>query len=505
MRTKKAFYNILTTLILQIITIISGFVVNKLFVLYYGSSINGMVGGVNQIISALVLIEAGVGAAATLALYDPLRESNINKINKILGATKSFYYRSGIIYILVILLLVWIYPQFISSQIDTYSVRLIIVILSLGSIIDYFFFGKYRVLLTADQKLYVINIYQGISMLLSMVASIWLIYNGYSYFIVKFVAAVMLFIRFVAVKLYINKNYNVEFSKDFSGINLSQRWGAFVHQIATVVVFNTDVIVITLFGGSTSLLLAGVYVVYNMIYTALSNLVGSITNSLIPSFGDLLLEKDYVKLYNIFSNFEFLVFYIIYFVYTCFTVLLGPFVNVYMQGVTDANYNDGNLVILFSLMAVLQSIRIPSNTMIGASGHYKETQWRAVLEAIINIVFSIVLAGYIGIYGVLIGTIISFLYRSVDMILYNNKYIVKNTLQKTIKRILLNTASMIFIVYIFSKISVSVSSYFDWILYASLISIIVLAYYTLLNYIFEKKEIINIFNLAKSIMHKKRT
>lgn len=503
MRTKKAFYNILTTLVLQIITIVSGFVVNKLFVLYYGSSINGMVGGVNQIISALVLIEAGVGAAATLALYDPLRERNSNKINKILGATKSFYYRSGVIYIAVILLLIWIYPKFISNQIDTYSVRLIIIILSLGSIIDYFFFGKYRVLLTADQKLYVINIYQGISLILSMIASIWLIYNGYSYFIVKMVAAIMLFFRFIAIKIYINKNYNIEFSKDFSGVNLSQRWGAFVHQIATVVVFNTDVIVITLFGGATSLILAGVYVVYNMIYTALSNLVGSITNALVPSFGDLLLEKDDSKLYNIFSNFEFLVFFIIYFIYTCFTVLLGPFVKVYMQGVTDANYNDKNLVILFAIMAVLQSIRIPSNTMIGASGHYKETQWRAILEATINIVVSIILVNYIGIYGVLIGTIVSFLYRSIDMIIYNDKYIVNNTLMCTIKRILLNTVSMIFIIYIFSKFNVDIYSYLDWILYALAVSVIVFGYYLVLNYIFEKKEIIKAYNIATSIMRKK--
>ncbi len=62
--------------------------------------------------------------------------------------------------------------------------------------------------------------------------------------------------------------------------------------------------------------------------------------------------------------------------------------------------------------------------------HFRQTQWRSVLESGINLSVSIcavlLLRGRTelsGIYGVLIGTIAALLYRSNDMILYANRRI----------------------------------------------------------------------------------
>ncbi|WP_227164030.1 hypothetical protein, partial [Thomasclavelia ramosa] len=60
-----------------------------------------------------------------------------------------------------------------------------ICILSLSSIFDYFFLGKYRVLLTADQKLYVINYVQCIGTILNIVVTITLIRMNFTILTVK--------------------------------------------------------------------------------------------------------------------------------------------------------------------------------------------------------------------------------------------------------------------------------------------------------------------------------
>ena len=63
---------------------------------------NGMIVSVTQFISYLALVEAGVSAASIVGLYKPLADNNIDEINRILSATKRFYYRSGIAYVLLL-------------------------------------------------------------------------------------------------------------------------------------------------------------------------------------------------------------------------------------------------------------------------------------------------------------------------------------------------------------------------------------------------------------------
>jgi len=57
------------------------------------------------------------------------------------------------------------------------------------------------------------------------------------------------------------------------------------------------------------------------------------------------------------------------------------------------------------------------------------------LEAVINLGLSLALIGPLGINGVLIGTCISYLYRTTDIILYTAKTFMPGTLKKTLGRL----------------------------------------------------------------------
>lgn len=118
----------------------------------YGSSINGMVTSVNQFLIYLGLAEAGVGTASVVALYGPLAEENQNEINGILSATRRFYNRSGYLFGALVAGFVFIYPYLITQQLSASLVRTMILILASSTLVDYFCLGKYKVLLTANQK-----------------------------------------------------------------------------------------------------------------------------------------------------------------------------------------------------------------------------------------------------------------------------------------------------------------------------------------------------------------
>ena len=156
MKASRAYRNIISNFAVQIISAIAGIIIPKLIIIQYGSTINGMVGSVGQFLMYAGLVEAGIGNASIVALYKPLTEKSWNDVNVILSEANRKYRKSGFIYILITLLIACIYPFFVSDQIDYSFAFNMTILLSLMGVIDYFLIGKYKVLLTADNKYYIV-------------------------------------------------------------------------------------------------------------------------------------------------------------------------------------------------------------------------------------------------------------------------------------------------------------------------------------------------------------
>lgn len=155
---------------------------------------------------------------------------------------------------------------------------------------------------------------------------------------------------------------------------------------------------------------------FGMVGTLLSNLAGSITFVLGQELG--INQKKYGKLQDSFElvyiSLSFSLFFIAY------TYIL-PFLKIYIAGITDINYIDRALSVLFVVIALLENSRLSSAKAIHVAGHFKQTQWHAWVEVAINIIVSLIGVLVWGIYGVLIGTIAALLFRANAMIIYANK------------------------------------------------------------------------------------
>lgn len=456
MRSKLAFRNMISSLILQVITAISGLILPHFFIITYGSAVNGMVSSITQFLSYLALVESGISAAAIVKLYKPLAEKDINERNLVLSASRKFYLQSGYIYSVLLLLLMFVYPLIVSNQVESITTRIMIVILAGSNLIDYYLLGKYRVLLTADQKVYVINNIQSLGTILNTVISIILIYANQNVLLVKAVGTIVYVLRAVFIILYVKKNYKkLDFKLKTHKNVLPQRWNALFHQIVGVICNNTDLVLITICLGNDSLLEVSVYYAYSLVSNTFTTLFNSFSNGMLSGFGELFAIHDTEKIKKAYSSFEYIYFILLFVVYICMLALLIPFIRLYTKGVTDTNYIRPVLACLFVLMGSIQNIRIPSMTMICAAGHYKETQFRAFLEALINLSVSLVLIFKLGISGAIIGTICSYTYRTTDCILYTSKYLVRGTAKKTVIRLARNGLASIGIVFVLQKVILS--------------------------------------------------
>lgn len=156
-RTVAFIKNSASTALLQIMTMVVGFFIPRIMIGVYGSEINGLISSIMQFIAYFNLVEAGISGAAVWALYKPLAEKNNKLVSSIIVATKNFYNKAGYIFVSLTLGLALIYPAFIKvTSLSFIEVFLLALILGVSGALEFFTLAKYRALLTADQKTYII-------------------------------------------------------------------------------------------------------------------------------------------------------------------------------------------------------------------------------------------------------------------------------------------------------------------------------------------------------------
>lgn len=506
MRSEQAFKNMAANLFLQIVVFISGIILPRFILQAYGSSINGMITSVNQFLTYLGLAEAGVATASVVALYTPLALGRKDEVNSILSAARKFYNRSGVLFLSLTAVLVFIYPFFISGQLDNSLVRWMIVVLAGSTLVDYFFLGKYRVLLMANQEGYVVALIQSAGTVANMVVSIGLIYAGASVLAVKAVATGVYVLRLFLVKAYAKKKYpDLDFHAQPAEGALKQKNAALFHQVVTIIVNNTDTTILTICLGSRSLLEVSVYGIYMLVVNAVNQLLTSFSNGLTAGFGEVIARREEETLKKSYSDYEYMFFLIFFVVVACMGVLLIPFISVYTIDMKDVQYVRPVIAVLFTLLVFLQNVRIPGLTIICAAGHYKETRYQAGLEAAINIVVSLALVWSMGMTGVLLGTVCSYGYRSFEIILYTNRHLIPGTAKTAFSRIIRNlVVTAVLIAAGIWLIPQNMTSFINWFIYAVAAGVVSVVLVVGVNYIAEPQEFKNLILRILGIVSRKK-
>ena len=115
MRKRRAIFNIITSMLFQIVTIISGFIIPKLIITTFGTSINGLVSSATQFLSYISLLEAGIGGVARASLYIPLSKKDNKRITSIIYTLESFFRKIALIF-LAYLIVIAILFKYISNN-----------------------------------------------------------------------------------------------------------------------------------------------------------------------------------------------------------------------------------------------------------------------------------------------------------------------------------------------------------------------------------------------------
>lgn len=494
---KKVFRNISTNLFLQITLTVSGLLVPRYILTCYGSEMNGLVSSISQFITYAALIEMGIGDATIIALYRPIAENNIADIGNILSSSKKMYVKSGLIYLSIIWLIALLYPLLLAHKFGYTFTFMMVLCIGAVNAVDYFILGKYKVLLIAGQKYYILNAARTLATIALTAGSILLLHGNVSILWIKVLAILTHLGEALFIHIYIKTKYSYLNYHSKTTPKIGQRWNALVCQICATIVYNTDLVVLTLCLLGHDLSEISVYTVYSMVFSLLTNLSGILVTGINASFGNLFAKNEYERLYRFFELYELLYFMVLFIVCTTFAALIVPFVSCYTRGVDDANYIRYGVGLLFAANGLSAQIKEVSGMICNAAGKIKEIQKYAIEEAVVNIAISLLLVWDFEIIGVLVGTLASHIVMSVQMILYASRKLVCGTGRRTFQRIFRNLTAMSVLVFLEMHFIKNTQQWFMWISQAIAITIINAFFIIVINYFCEPSLINHIFAVLR--------
>ena len=464
--------NIYSSILPQFVNILSNFILPTMIIVAYGSQVNGLVSTIRTIISYVALVGAGIATATTQALYAPVANSNTEEVKGMLKAADNMFNHWGYIYLLLVSFISLLYPFLIESDIDYLTMVSLLLVMSVSGASEFFIVGRCRSLLYANQKVYVCSQIQALSLFISLLFAVVLLKLEVNIILVQLSISFVYILRAILLRWYVNKEYP-EFVnlKNVAPIKKAteKRKDAMLHQLTGLVVTSSQTVILSMMVGLEA---ASIFAVYNIIFSGIYSICSNINVAVTPFLGKVFAVGTLKQVYEKYQLCEISFYLICSFVFGVTVFVILPFVALYTQH-ADINYIYHDFAILFVIVQFFSIYRLPSNALINVAGHYKETRLRAIIEALICFVSSIIFTYLYGMYGVLLGTGCAIGWRCLDIIFYSHHILLHVSVKKSLFRFLRCLIIIIISYFISNRIEITISSYLSWILYSICISIFI--------------------------------
>lgn len=491
-RKKKLLLNTIAGIFKQLITVVCGFVLPRYMLLYYGSSVNGLISSITNFLSFISLLDMGVGSVIQANLYKPLANKNKEQISLIVKSSQKFFRRLSYIFIGYIIVLCFVFPSMVEYDFE-YTVSLIVII-SISTFAQYLLGMTYQLLLNADQKSYIQISLSIVTIILNTIFAIALMKMGASVHIVKLVTAFIFILRPLGQMLYVNKHYKIDSKIEYVDEPIKQKWNGFSQHLASVICQNIDVVVLTMF---STLKNVSIYSVYYIITSGVEQIVMTAATGLEALFGNMIANGEKKKLLKVFSVVEWIVHTGVTFIFTIAMITIVPFITIYTKGITDANYIEPLFGTLLVIAYGAECLRVPYFRVIKAAGHFKETQNGAFISAGLNVVITVILVFKLGLIGVALGTLIAMIYHTIYFVLYLSNNILYRPVYFFLKYLITDLV-VIMISYMLTKgFMLCNESYLAWVILAIKVAIVVFLVTLIVNVIIYKKQMINMLSFFK--------
>lgn len=437
-RTRTVYINSVVTLLSQILQVVLGFVIRKLFLTYIGVEYLGYNSVFLNILQLLNLADLGIGVAVTSFLYKPLATNNTNAISALMYIYKRLYTIIGIFVLVIGLAIIPFLSILVPDAKCSFGYLVLIYLINLAGTVSTYFLAYKRTLIIADQKSYIANITDTILFFVAAVLQLigMKLFPSYVVYILinmlrNIISNIVLSLRADHIYGRLYRNVDKSYVKEYQPQIFAYIKDVFISRIGAVIYYSTDNVIISVIRGS---LLTGYLSNYTLITTQLNTVVVQILSSLQATFGNYIsMNEDVDEQCKMADNYFCANYIIGNFCFICFSLLVQPFIELVfgagmLLGFSTALWLGINLMLTFLIQLPSQVFTIYKL--------FRYDRFIILISATLNILISIVLGKKIGLNGVLIGTFVTSLIYLFSRFFVISKYVYKISYLHYIKKIL---------------------------------------------------------------------
>ena len=425
-RTEKSIRNLKFALLAQIVTIALSFLTRTCLVRFLGIEALALNGLFTQVITAISLAEMGTGTAIVYNLYKPLAEGDHEKVSQLMNLFRAAYWVIAAATIVIgIVLLPWL-PYLITDVTrDISYIRIVYLMFVFQSAVSYLFSYKIA-LMQADQNGYiytrtytVFKLVGTVPVLIAMVISKnYLVYLGANILLSVVTNA---YASGIAQKKYPYIDKRAKLPKEEKRQIFSNIRNLFIMQFAGRVVDSTDNILIS---SMISTILVGLYSNYMVVIGVFKQLSDKLMVAASASMGNLFVtddtdskEKNPYRL-----TFIFYIFASVACVgtYSC----VQPFIQLWLGG---EYLLELPVVLVLCFLYFVAIVYEPLKNAMYLTGFFSIGRNISFSSAMTNLVVSVILGRKIGLIGIFIGTMTTYVIEIVAKTYYLFKQYLKRS------------------------------------------------------------------------------
>lgn len=490
-RVEKSLINAKVNLLFYFLSLFFSFFSRKIFLDSLGDNFIGLTGTLGSILGYLNLAEFGISGAISIFLYKPLFQNDRSSIQEIISLLGYLYRKIGTFIAIVGIIISLFFPFIFSSSDVSLGIVYFVFYSFLSSSLIGYFINYREIILSADQKNYLVSIYYQSAGLIKTALQIWLAYrykNMYAWVVIEFIFSVF---ACIILNWRINREYPWLVTNINQGKKLLEKYPEvltktkqiFIHKFKDFILTRSDELFIFVF---VSLKMVAFYGNYLMIVNKLTLLFNSILDSTFAGVGNLVAEGNKNNTLKVF--WELMAIRHFFAGFVCFSLynLLEPFIYLWLGPEYILNHSILVLILIYTYIANSRGVVDMFNH---SHGLYSDT-WSAWVEVIINISITFIVGYFYGLFGILLGKIVSVIIIVIfwkPYYLFTAGFMLPISLywRGTIKYYLINSFSFITAYWVInSLVKLTLFNFYNLIIYGFIIVVTYLLINIFLMYFF---------------------
>ncbi|MBR1536287.1 MAG: oligosaccharide flippase family protein [Treponema sp.] len=409
-KTKNTLRNAFWGFFNQIIQNLLPFFTRTLLIKLLGSEYLGLSSLFTSILQILNLAEAGFSQAIVFSMYKPIADDDDEKICALLSLYRFIYKIVGTVITVAGLCILPFLPRFINGTYPSdVNIYILYCIYLSNIVLNYFLFAYKQSLFSAFQREDKISKVASVLSIAQPLIQISLLFAYRNLIAYTIAIPLVTIVKNITIAILAKKQFpqyvcKGEISKNAKKSIYKKVAGLFIEKLSTTSRDSFDSIFISSFIGLASVTIySNYFYIMNAIYGFFRIFIGGMN----AGIGNAVASQSVEDNYKTFKTLSFLYSLIAGWCTICLFCLYQPFITLWLGNSFLFSFKEMTAMCAYFYVQTLTNIK---GSYTAACGLWWENRYRAIIEAITNIILNYLFVRFFGIFGIIIATVISIVF-----------------------------------------------------------------------------------------------